>query len=105
MPTQETFEKKGFFANQRRIQARQRQQTEDPNHRFLVEAVSNLARSIVNTKNVPSVYGIDNGLGGVLNEHANVVWLPEHDFIESMFKNAKKPSVINTLCKAYLHHC
>jgi hypothetical protein len=34
----------------------QRMQTEEPNHRFLVQAVANLARSITNNKNLPSRY-------------------------------------------------
>jgi len=71
----------------------------------LVEAVANLARSIKNNKGLPSRYSLDNGAAGQLNEHANVVWLPEHEFIEGLFKNAKKPGVTEALCKAYLHHC
>jgi len=32
------------------------------------------------------------------------VWLPDAEFIEKLFLHATKPRIINTLCKAYLHH-
>lgn len=47
---------------------------------------------------------MDDAKAGALSDHANVVWLPEHEFIEKLFYNATKPRIINTLCKAYLHH-
>jgi hypothetical protein len=56
LPTVETNEKKGYFANMRLKQHMQRMQTDEPNHRFLVQAVANLARSITNNKNLPSRY-------------------------------------------------
>jgi hypothetical protein len=82
----------------------QRQKTDNPNQRFLVEAVSNLARSIQNLANTETVYMLDGGKSGQLSDNEKVVWLPNHEFIEKLFLQAKKPRIINTLCKALLHH-
>jgi hypothetical protein len=104
LPTPETQEKKGSFALLKRNMRLQKQHTDEPNHRFLIEAVANLARATRNRRGVPTIHMLDNAQAGVLSEKALVLWLPTEEFIEKLFFHASKPFVVRTLCHAYMHH-
>lgn len=78
--------------------------TEDPNFGYLIETISNLARSIKNTQNQPTRHMLDQNTEAELSEHETVLFLPSHEFLEKLFVGATKPRIMTTLVKAYLHH-
>jgi len=55
-------------------------QTAEPKHLYLIEAISNIARSLSNQQNIATPYQLDQ-TAFTVGEHDNVLFLPSHEFI------------------------
>ena len=76
---------------------------EEPHFNYLIETISNLARSMKNSTGTKTRFMLEQ-TNFTLTEHDTVLFLPSHEFLDKAFLNATKPRIVSALCKAYMHH-
>jgi hypothetical protein len=103
LPTPEDTngEKKSGFAALKERQRLGKLRTDSPKYHFLIETLSNLARSIHQPLQTP--YGLED-LGFNLTDQDQVLFLPSYEFLEKLFVSATKPGSSVSLARAYMHH-